>query len=251
LSLDGVGERILIFGSQWNITFLSYCTRWHADGTFLTRPLLFAQIYIIFGYLDGFLIPCFYCLTSKQNQLVYEKIYNHILLIGSSYLNIKYSPETLTCDFEIGSINAATELFPNISIDACFFHYTQNLWRRIQDLKLNKLVTRSNKKNNFSNEEKEKASKWFSAAVGLALIPPALVESVWTDVMGNYTPESPAAQEFNDYMVDNYVCQQSARFCIELWNVHDNIRNKLPRTNNAVEAYNFCMSTVFPPHPHI
>jgi hypothetical protein len=69
--------------------------------------------------------------------------------------------------------------------------------------------------------------------------------------MDNYTPESPAAQEFNDYMVDNYVCQQSARFCIELCNVHDNIRSKLPRTNNAVEGYNFCMSTVFPPHPHI
>ena len=57
----------------------------------------------------------------------------------------------------------------------------------------------------------------------LALIPPSFVESVWTDIMDNYSPESPLAQEFNDYMVDNYVCQVLSRYSINLWNVYDNI----------------------------
>ncbi|CAF2084997.1 unnamed protein product, partial [Rotaria magnacalcarata] len=88
-------------------------------------------------------------------------------------------------------------------------------------------------------------------AIGLALIPPSHVESVWTNIMDEYTPETPLAQDFNDYMVENYVCQQSSRYSIELWNVFTNIQQKLPRTNNAAEGYNHRMSTVFPPHPHI
>lgn len=69
--------------------------------------------------------------------------------------------------------------------------------------------------------------------------------------MDEYTPESPSAQQFNDYMVENYVCRSSCRYSIEMWNVYDNIRQKLPRTNNAAEGYNYRMSKVFPPHPHI
>ncbi|CAF1431473.1 unnamed protein product [Rotaria magnacalcarata] len=247
----GNNERLLMFGSQWSITFLSYCPRWHADGTFLTRPLLFAQICIIFGYFDGFVIPCIYCLTSKKDQIVYEKIFNHLISIGLSRLNIKYSPEALTCDFELGTINTAIAIFSNIQINACVFHYSQALWRKIVDLKLNKLICPPRNNNDFSEAEIGKAKQWFNGAIGLALIPPTNVESVWTDIMDNYTPECPSTQDFNDYMVENYVCQTSSRFFIGHWNVHQNIRNKLPRTNNSAEGYNSRMSTVFPPHPHI
>ena len=48
-ALDDNKKRILIFGSGWSVEFLYRCSRWHVDGTFLTRSLLFAQIYIIFG----------------------------------------------------------------------------------------------------------------------------------------------------------------------------------------------------------
>ena len=137
LSLDGDGERILMFGSQWSLIFLSYCSRCHADGTFLTRPLLFAQIYIIFGYFDGFLVPCIYCLTSRQNQVTYEKLFNHLISIGLTHLQIRFSLEALTCDFELGSINASTYLFPNIDIAACFFSFfteimEKNNWSKTQ-----------------------------------------------------------------------------------------------------------------------
>ncbi|CAF3303956.1 unnamed protein product [Rotaria socialis] len=245
-------ERILLFGSRWSIKFLSFCSGWHADGTFLTRPLLFAQIYIIFGYFDGFLIPCIYCLTSRQDQVTYEKILNHIISIGYSQLNTRFSPQSLTCDFELGSINAAAKCFRNISITACFFHYSQALWRKVQDLKLNSLISKSKTNNNSWSEEQRKAAYiWFYGAIGLALIPPSHVESVWTNIMDEYTPETPLAQDSNDYMVENYVCQQSSRYSIELWNVFTNIQQKLPRNNNAAECYNHRMSTVFPPHPHI
>ena len=69
--------------------------------------------------------------------------------------------------------------------------------------------------------------------------------------MDEFTPETPPAQDFNDYRVETYVCQQSSRYTVELWNVCDNIRQKFPGANNAVEGYNYRMSTVFSSHSHI
>ncbi|CAF1344574.1 unnamed protein product [Rotaria sordida] len=148
-------------------------------------------------------------------------------------------------------MNAFSKTFSNATITGCFFHYSQCLWRKVQDLKLTRLVSRNASSNDFSDDDKKRADHWFLAAVGLALIPPSLVESVWTEAMDAYTPESRNAEEFNDYIVENYVCQESARFTVDIWNVYNNIRNKLPRTNNAVEGYNYRMSTIFSQHPHI
>ena len=114
------------FRWKWSTNFNVWISTKHtipilmlADDAFKTRPLLFAPIYILFGYFENFLISCVCCLTSKQDQVAYEKIFNHVLSIGLSHVNFKFSPEVRTCDFEFGSINAATSIFPQIDITAC------------------------------------------------------------------------------------------------------------------------------------
>ncbi len=63
-------------------------------------------------------------------------------------------------------------------------------------------------------------------AIGLALIPPTLVESIWVSLMDEYTP-------------DGY--DTATQFFV----------NRRPRTNNHVEGYNRRMKAEFPLHPHI
>jgi hypothetical protein len=63
-------------------------------------------------------------------------------------------------------------------------------------------------------------------AIGLALIPPTLVESTWVSLMDEYTP-------------DGY--DTATQFFV----------NRRPRTNNHVEGYNRRMKAEFPLHPHI
>jgi hypothetical protein len=69
--------------------------------------------------------------------------------------------------------------------------------------------------------------------------------------MFNYVVSSVDVRVVLYGMGDNYVCQESSRYSAGLWDVHDNIRNKLLRTNKAVEGYYYRMSTIFPRHPHI
>ncbi|CAF1538322.1 unnamed protein product, partial [Adineta steineri] len=75
------------------------------------------------------------------------------------------------------------------------------------------------------------------AAIGLALIPPNLVEKTWIEAMDEKTPTHRSSVKFNDYMVSTYVDITSSRYPMELWNVNDALRKNLPRTNNHVEGY--------------
>ena len=103
----------------------------------------------------------------------------------------------------------------------------------------------------ISSDEKKRADHWFLAAIGLALIPPELVERTWEEVMDEYTPKHVSAIKFNDYLVSTYVDSSSARYHSEIWNVHELLVNKLPRTNNHVEGLNRRLKCQFPVHPHI
>ena len=69
--------------------------------------------------------------------------------------------------------------------------------------------------------------------------------------MDEYTPEHVSAIKFNDYLVSTYVDSSSALYQSEIWNVHELLVNKLPRTNNHVEGLNQQLKCQFPVHPHI
>ena len=36
-------------------------------------------------------------------------------------------------DFEMAAMNAIHHLFPNSAVKGCFFHYTQCIWRKVQE----------------------------------------------------------------------------------------------------------------------
>ncbi|CAF1041601.1 unnamed protein product [Didymodactylos carnosus] len=74
------GDYLMIFGSEWSIRFLSSCLLWHSDATFDVRPLLFAQLYIIFGFNNRYMIPCACGLTTEQNKITHTKIFDLIAL---------------------------------------------------------------------------------------------------------------------------------------------------------------------------
>ncbi|CAF4431548.1 unnamed protein product [Rotaria sp. Silwood2] len=201
-------DRLLMFASDWSLKFL------------------------------GMMIPCVYCLSTKQDENIYMKILHNLLRIVQQK-GIHFVPERITCDYELAAINAFRSVFPQVHISGCFFHFSQSLWRKIQELGLTQYVKYANltASNNASAEEKMKSTKWFLCAIGLALIPPHLVEKTWAEVMDEYTPSHRSAIKFNDYMVSTYVDLSSCRFPVNLWNVNDAVINNIPRTNNHVEGF--------------
>ncbi|CAF1596186.1 unnamed protein product [Rotaria magnacalcarata] len=117
-SING-DDRLLMFASDWSIQYLSSCSQWHSDGTYKCRPLLFSQVYIIFGF-NNMIIPCVYCLTTKQDEHVYSKILRNLLRIAQQK-GIYFNPKRVTCDYELAAINAFRSVFPSVHVSGCFF----------------------------------------------------------------------------------------------------------------------------------
>jgi hypothetical protein len=180
------------------------------------------------------------------------KILRHLLSAAQKH-GVVLNPQRLTCDFELATINAFRTVFPSLHVAACFFHFSQSLWRKIQELGLTTYVKSPNltRANKAPAEEKKKAHEWFLCAIGLALIPPSLVPNTWIAAMDESTPNHRASVKFNDYIVSHYVDASSCRYPINLWNVNDALVNNMPRTNNHVEGYNSRLASLFPIHPHI
>ncbi|XP_026821210.1 uncharacterized protein LOC113559656 [Rhopalosiphum maidis] len=108
---------------------LSMSTRWHADGTFKTTPLIFKQLYSLHAEIgNNSLVAGAFILLTRMTEEAYTKCIsclNTLLTRNSTNLNI-------VVDLELAAINAFTSVYPSCQITACFFHVFQCLWRKIQ-----------------------------------------------------------------------------------------------------------------------
>ena len=65
-------DRILIFGTDANVTLLSTAQKWQCDGTFKVAPVLAAQLYTIHvSYLNDY-VPVIYALLPNKEEGTYE-----------------------------------------------------------------------------------------------------------------------------------------------------------------------------------
>lgn len=74
--------------------------------------------------------------------------------------------------------------------------------------------------------------QWIRRAAALPLLPLQQVQDAWIDSM-NQSPDVPNADEFNDYIVTNWV-DYEVRFPLSLWNHHQIFG---PSTNNNLEGF--------------
>ena len=43
-----------------------------------------------------------------------------------------FQPQTVLIDFELAEKNALEAVFPGVTVKGCFFHFSQNIWRKVQ-----------------------------------------------------------------------------------------------------------------------
>ena len=151
--------------------------------------------------------------------------------------------QNIVVDFEMAVINSVEQVFGNqVTKQGCFFHLTQNTWRKIQDLGL---VPTFNTDPDFP---------LFAAMIdALAFLPVNDVVQGMAHLRQNAHPH-PQAMELLQYFDTNYVNgvwrnihrpgqpivvrRIPPIFPHALWNVHIATLNNDPRTNNVCESWN-------------
>ena len=122
-----------------------------------------------------------------------------------------------------------------IYVKACFFHYTQCIWRKVQS---------SGLANDYRTNED--IHRLVRRAAVLPLVPVNSVEDVWFEALTDIaTLELPAAVElFTDYVTENWIESDK-----QIWN-HFNTHG--PRTTNNVEGWHSMLKkAVQHSHPNI
>ncbi|KAL4141950.1 hypothetical protein QTP88_004489 [Uroleucon formosanum] len=109
-------------------------------------------------------------------------------------------------DFEIAMHQAVFEIFPKTEVFGCRFHLGQAWYRKIQNLGYAPQF-------NSANDD---VGKWLVHIFGLPFLNPEEVAECFTEYFIAHKPENAAITEFCDYLVDNYISNESI-FPPKMW----------------------------------
>lgn len=227
---DKNNDRILLFGTNTNLSLLNEFKNWCIDGTFKIAPPLAQQVYTIHCFIEQKAVPLCYAILGNKRKETYLELFAKI-----KELQPNLNPDTLLCDFEMAAYTAFQDVYPETLVSGCFFHLSQNLWRQIQ--KVAGLV------NLYKNNEGIRLK--CKMLLALAFVPVRdvqfvheLLEEAEEDGGGGFQEE---LQPINEYWKRNYVgirLQNVAPiFPIEMWNMHHRLNTDIPRSNNSLEAW--------------
>jgi len=238
-------SRILIFTTQQNLDFMSECDNWFCDGTFSVAPPIFAQLYTIHGVCYSNVIPSVYVLLPDKK----EKTYRHMFEILKS-LKSNLNPKSIMIDYERAALNAIETEFCETEVKGCFFHMSQCIWRHVQELGL---------QTTYRNDPE------FSLRIrmlpALAFIPEADVIKCYNALLvtNYYTDNEDLLAPLLDYFENTWVGKLDRRgkrkppkYSITLWNCFSRVIQDLATTNNAIEGWHNCFTSLINSmHPSI
>ena len=177
---------------------------------------------------NGRSFPCIYGLLPNKTEETYNRLWQEVSNL------VQHNPDDIMNDFETASINVAAANFPGIEMKSCFYHLSENFWKRIQQAGL---LERCTNEEDFAN-----ALRMIPA---LAFVPPENVVAYFeelADHLRNAFYED--CDDLLDYFENNYIGQfrrnaprRAPLFPINLWNMFHRTFDELPRTTNCIEGW--------------
>ena len=112
-------------------TFFNEVTNIQFDGTFFTVPIQFYKLWTILVSVGRHTLPAIHCLMTSKSEILYQAVWEAI------HENLpEFQPSASMSDWEPAARNAFKEIFPQVKIYGCWFHYTQRIWAKTQSLAL-------------------------------------------------------------------------------------------------------------------
>ncbi|CAG8467796.1 16919_t:CDS:2, partial [Dentiscutata heterogama] len=230
-------ERILVFTTTENIRYLSRALYWIMDGTFQTVPTIFYQLYTIYAPVesaDNFKIfPLVNSLMTNKTAEQYKLLFE-ILINFAEENGIELAPTRIITDFESAVINMSRYMFPGVINKSCFFHLSQNGWRRIQK---------------YGLAGQYGCDECFSIKIrclfALAFLPAQEIPEAFEFLkplipskakqLVKWFEETYVLGKVRSEIESDYIIRSAPLFSPQLWSVHDSVDTGVPRTQNVVE----------------
>ena len=117
------------------ISILSEAKNWYIDATFKVIHKPFTQLFSIHAFVksgeSAKQIPLLFAIISGKRKQDYVGVFSATKTFLPA-VNVK----TITLDFEAAMWQAVAEVFPTVTRLGCFFHWSQAIWYKVQELGL-------------------------------------------------------------------------------------------------------------------
>lgn len=238
LSNDKI-TNIIIFSCETNIRYLCSQSIIYVDGTFSYCPKHFYQFFTIHSIENGHYIPLAFSLLPDKSSDSYAAVFDTIRK-KSHQLALDFRPKRVVCDFEVAIHMGLKKVWPEVELVGCRFHLAQSWWRRIQQIGLSKA---------YKDKESDVA-KWIGWTFGLPFLNAEEVSDCFVEDFMSAMPSScENLRKYADYLVENYICEESAKFPPSMW---ASCTSSTERTTNACESFHARFNKNFyVPHPDI
>jgi hypothetical protein len=240
---SGSGDnRIILMGCLELLDSLARAEVWLADGTFKVVPSLYFQLYSIhFSFGSGINPAALYCLLNNKTAATYG-----VVLRELRRLVPLAAPRTVLVDFERAAMNAFRVAFPDATVTGCYFHLTQSVIRKVQEIGLKVQYEGDNEVRGFVR-----------CLAALAFVPPEDVVEAF-ELVAETMPDVEHLDELTTFFEHTYVRGRRLRgrgetfgpalFPLETWNQYSAGSSGIARTTNSVEGWHHGLQSLFQCH---
>lgn len=223
---------------------LASYTDWAGDGTFSTAPKLFKQLYFVGIHTkEGKFIPAAYGMLTNKSAETYREFFTAI----ADYVGQVEHVEKFSCDFEQAVHTVVEELFPNVAMSGCMFHFKKAIFDNVRQKKCTPV---------YNNVAAFRTI--ISNIYALAYVPSQEVARIWEEVIqpmaantaDEWTGENgegygEEVQDYLDYVDRTWIGKKLQHGCraplfpLAAWNKYTSIlAQDFVVTNNGNEAFN-------------
>ncbi|KAG0443410.1 hypothetical protein HPB47_014952 [Ixodes persulcatus] len=225
--------RIFLFCTQELLFHFAEVVEVFIDGTFFSCPSLFHQLLTISAVKEGVSFNMAYFLLPGKSREVYVAAFTNFKAVFDA-LRAPLLLNVVRTDFELALIQAFLFVFPGIRHRGCHFHFSQAIWRKVQDLGLSKAY-----------QEDTSVTLFVRQTNSLTFVPPTFVRVAWRSLKAT-APQAPGVPQLILYFEDNWLL---GNYKIHQWNHH---QNNGARTNNFMEAWHRKINNVIgKAHPNV
>ncbi|XP_046554261.1 uncharacterized protein LOC124263651 [Haliotis rubra] len=233
---DGEQDKILVFSTTEQLQVLQTADTIYMDGTFTACPGLWDQVYIIHARCNSVSYPLVFALLPDRQTTTYVRLFRLLKEKVLEELNRPLAPAKIQTDFELATIRAIEMEFPNAETKGCFFHFSQALWRKTQDLGLT-----------VAYKEDPAVKRVHQEQLPLPYCHKDQVQDTWIDAMDSSQPLTALRTSRITWSSHGWTMTPDSTVTLEP--SHNTVG---PRTNNNLEGFHSRMNRSLPHrHPNI
>ncbi|KAF7686100.1 hypothetical protein CDIK_3150 [Cucumispora dikerogammari] len=163
-----------------------------------------------------------------------EALYLKVLSKIADLTTIK--PNMVLLDFERALINAVSKIYLEAEVNLCFFHFSQAIWRKIQQHGLC-TIYKTGSENSFD----------LKRLLALSFLREGDIQNEYIKIKHRLSlNEIPNKEDLFNYLESTYIGieHNNPLYHPKQWSVHDRVIKNTPRTTNGAEAFHRVLNEI-------